>query len=92
MNAALRTQNTNTNAELQITKVLSNVKGEGRVGRGIEPEFTNAHEISTQLSNPQPERTLLQRKHHMRGRSMQHVHIFLEFMLNTRYINFLKLF
>ena len=34
--------------------VVTNIKGVGRVGRGNELKFTNAHEISTQLSNPQP--------------------------------------
>jgi len=45
-------------------------KGGWACRQGNELEFTNAHRISTQLSNPQPEGTLLQNKHHTRGRSM----------------------
>jgi hypothetical protein len=56
--------------------VVTNIKGVGRVGRGNELKFTNAHEISTQLSNPQPRTniTATQTAHERQGdEALSHV-------------------
>lgn len=80
------------NCRITNHKCVVKRKGGWACRQGNELELINAHEISTQLSNPQPERTLLQNKHHTRGRSMEHCHMCRKFILNTGYINSLKLF